>query len=54
MMLAEKQKYKPMEQDRKPKNKPMGTLFLIKEAEIHNGAKAASSINVASKTGQRM
>ena len=30
----------------------MGTLFLIKEAEIHNGAKAASSINVASKTGQ--
>ena len=30
----------------------MGTLFLTKEAKIYNGAKAASSINVAAKTGQ--
>ena len=31
-----------MEQDRKPRNKPMhllGTLFLTKEARIHNGGK---------------
>ena len=31
---------------------PMGTLFFIKEARIYNGAKTASSINNAGKTGQ--
>ena len=30
----------------------MGTLFLTKEARIYNGAKTASSINDARKTGQ--
>ena len=30
----------------------MDTLFLTKEARIHNGAKTASSINGAGKTGQ--
>ena len=43
-----------MEQDRKPRNKPMqpiGTLFLTKEARIYNGAKTVSSINGAGKTG---
>ena len=30
----------------------MGTLFLTKEARIHNGAKTASSINGTGKTGQ--
>ena len=30
----------------------MVTLFLIKEARIHNGEKTASSINGAGKTGQ--
>ena len=30
----------------------MGTLFLIKETRIYNGAKTASSINGAGKTGQ--
>ena len=30
----------------------MGTLFLTKEARIYNGAKIASSINDAGKTGQ--
>ena len=30
----------------------MGTLFLTKEARICNGAKTASSINGAGKTGQ--
>ena len=29
----------------------MGTLFLTKEARIYNGAKIASSINGAGKTG---
>ena len=54
MVLAQKQKYRPMEQDRKhrEKNAPMGTLFLTKEARIYNGTKTASSINGAGKTGQ--
>ena len=30
----------------------MGALFLTKEARIHNGAKSASSISGAGKTGQ--
>jgi len=30
----------------------MGTLFLTKDAIIYNGAKTASSINGAGKTGQ--
>ena len=30
---------------------PMGTLVLTKEARIYNGAKTASSINGAGKTG---
>ena len=30
----------------------MGTLFLTKEARLYNGAKTASSINGAGKTGQ--
>ena len=53
MVLAQKQKYWPMEEDRKPRNKyaPMGTLFLTKEARIYNGAKTVSSMNGAGKTG---
>ena len=35
-----------------PCNKNMGTLSLTKEARIYNGAKTASSINGAGKTGQ--
>ena len=31
---------------------PMGTLFLTKETRIYHGAKTASSINGAGKTGQ--
>ena len=43
---------RPMEQDRKPRNKqaPMGTLFLTKDTRIYSGAKTASSINGAGKT----
>ena len=55
MVLAQTQKYRPMEQDKKPRNKPMhliGTLFLTKEARIYNGAKTASSINGVGKTRQ--
>ena len=55
MVLAQKQKYRPMEQDREPRGKPtppISTLFLTKEARIYNGAKIASSINGAGKTGQ--
>ena len=55
MVLAQTQKYRPMEQYIKPRNKPMhlmGTLFLTKEARIYNGAKTASSINGARKIGQ--
>ena len=55
MVLAQKQKYRLMELDRKPRNKPMdlmGTLFLTEEARIYNGAKTASSINGAGETEQ--
>ena len=44
-----------MEQDRKSREKMhthMVTLFLKKEARIHNGEKTASSISGARKTGQ--
>ena len=51
MVLPQKQKYRPMEQDRKPRNKSMH-LYLTKDAKIYNGAKTASSINGAGKTGQ--
>ena len=50
-----KQKYRPMEQDRKPRNKPMHLwvpYFLTKEERTYNGPKTASSINGAGKTGQ--
>ena len=50
MVLAQKQKYRSMEQDRKPRDKPMVTLFLIKEARIYSGEKTASSISGAGKT----
>ena len=56
MILAQKQKYRPMEQYRKPPPKKihasMGTLILTKETRIYNEAKTVSSICVAGKTGQ--
>jgi len=44
-----KQKYRPVKQDRKPRDKPthLCTLFFMKEARIYNGAKIASSITGA-------
>ena len=55
MVVAQKQKYRPMEQYRKSRYKPMHlwvSYFLTKEARIYNGAQTASSINGAGKTGQ--
>ena len=53
MVLAQKEKYRPMEQiDREPRNKPMYTLFLTKEARVYSGAKIASSISGAGKNEQ--
>ena len=55
MVLAQKQKYRSMEQDRKPRDKPthiLASLFLIKEARIYNEEETVSSISGAGKTGQ--
>ena len=55
MVLAQKQKYRPMEEDRKPRKKnhaPMGTLFLTKEARIYNGEKTISLKSGSGKPGQ--
>ena len=55
MVLAQKQKYRSMVQDRKPRDKPthiMATEFMTKEARTYNGEKTASSISGAGKTGQ--
>ena len=53
-VLAQKQKYRPMEQDRKPRNKAMHLWVLIfyKRGKNIQWAKTASSINGAGKTGQ--
>ena len=53
MVLAQKQKYRPVEQD-SPEINPCtyGASFFTKEARIYNGAKIASSINGAGKTEQ--
>ena len=54
MVLAQKQKYSPMEQDRDPRDKPthLWVTFLTKEAKIYNQAKRTSLIICAGKTGQ--
>ena len=55
MVLAQKQKYRPMEQDRKSRNKPMHLwlpYFWQRRQEYTTGTKTASSINGAGKTGQ--
>ena len=54
MVLAQKQKYRPMEQDGKPRNKLMHLCvpYFYKGDKIYNGAKTASSINGPGKTGQ--
>ena len=54
MVPAQKQKYRSMEQDRRPRDKTTHTvtLSLIKEAKLYSGEKTASSISGAGKTGQ--
>ena len=54
MVLAQKQTYRSMEPNRVPEINPYtyGQLILTKVARIYNGAKRASSVNGAGKTGQ--
>ena len=55
MVLAQRQKYRSMEQNRKAQryiHAPMDTLSLTKEARIYNGEKTISLTSGAGKTGQ--
>ena len=53
MIMAQKQKYRSMEQDRKPRNKPMHLWSIYnKKGKIYNGEKTVSSISGAGKTEQ--
>ena len=55
MVLAQRQKYRSMEQNRKPRDKSTHlwtTLSLTEEAKIYNGEKTISSVSGAGKTGQ--
>ena len=55
MVLGQKQKQRPMEQDTELRNKPMHLrvpYISTKEAGIHNGAETASSIDGAGKARQ--
>ena len=56
MVLAQKQKYRSMEQYRKPRDKPthMVTLSLTKEARIYNRERTASLISGAGKLDSYM
>ena len=53
MILTQKKKYRPKEQDEKTRetHAPLGTLSLTKEAIIHRGRNTASSISGAEKSG---
>ena len=53
MVLAQEQTHKSMEQDRKPRNKPMNLrlINLQQEARIYNGEKTVSLISDG-KTGE--
>jgi len=54
MVLAQRQKYRSMEQNRKPRDihTPMDTLSLTKQAIIYNGENTISLPSGAGKTGQ--
>ena len=54
MVLAQKQKYRPMDKIKGPEINPCtyGYLIFDKRVRIYNGAKTTSSINGAGKTGQ--
>ena len=50
MVLAQRQKYRSMEQNRKPRDKFM--YLWTQEARIYNGKKTISLTSGAGKTGQ--
>ena len=54
MVLAQRQKYRSMKQNRKPRDKSMhmDTLSLTKEAGIYDGEKTISLTSSAGNTGQ--
>ena len=52
MVLAQRQKYRSMEQNRKPRDKSTHHLSLTKEARIYNGVKTISLTSGAGKIGQ--
>ena len=54
MVLAQRQKYRSMEQNRKPRDihAPVDTLSLTKEARLYNGLKTISLTSGAGKTDQ--
>jgi len=54
MTLAQKQKYRKMEQAESPEINPCtyGHFIFTKEGRIYNREKTASSISSAGKTGQ--
>ena len=52
MVLAQRQKYRSMEQNRKSIDKSMDTVSLTKEARIYNREKTISLTSGAGKTGQ--
>ena len=54
MVCIHKQKYKSVEQDRKPRDKPthIWSPYIIKEARIYNGEKTPSLISGAGENGQ--
>ena len=53
MVLAQRQKYRSMEQNRKPRDKSTHLWTpLTKEARINNGEKTISLTSGAGKTGQ--
>ena len=52
MVLAQKQKYRSMEQDRKPRDKPTHIWSLNKGGKNNSGEKTASSISSAGKIAQ--
>ena len=54
VVLTQKQKYRPREQDRRPRNKPRhlwAPYCWQRRKRLHNGAKIASSVSGAGKTG---
>ena len=54
MVLAQKEKYRSMEQNRKPRNKSMVNLFMSKEARLYNGDETVFSINGVRKLDSYM